>query len=817
MSNGDHEISRRLEGWWGAALLLAVMLVLAPAVARSQETPPADQPASEPTDEPAEEPVPEGSNVGFEEEITVSARKLGDETVQTVPMSVTASSEETLRARGAEDMEDVATGIVGFTVQNLGPGQSQVAMRGVSAGQIVRDQPGVKEQVGVYLDESAISMSLFTPDLDLFDLNRVEVLRGPQGTVFGAGSLSGTVRYITNQPQLGKFESVGELSISNTSGGGMGGAGKVAINQPLGDTAALRVTAYYTGYGGYMDAVQPSGKIQDVNSGSRAGARIALRAQPNDNFTITPRLVYQKLDMNGWNRIDIYNILANPFTTTRPQVRLGEREQFTQFQEPTTDKFLLGDLTAEYKFSDHLSLTSVTSYTDRDVLVIRDSTQLTASVTGDTIPLAESIYTLSSPLDDATEAKVWTQELRLAGGDERLRWVGGAFYAHNKRDYGQDLFVAGFERLSGLNFNDPVAGVDHLFFSDLHYTLKQKALFGEGTWSVNDRFDLSGGLRYYDFDESRSLLFAGAFADAARSRDSVSANGYAPRVMASLKLGEATRLNAQVSKGFRLGGINDPLNIPLCTPQDVVTFGGHPKFKDETAWNYEVGTKSSMMGGRGTVNVSAYYMKIDDLQATMTAGQCSSRIILNVPSARSQGVELEFAGSPSTSFDFSVSASYNDAELTSSLKNGNEFIGGVREGNRLPTVPKIQAAAVATWQKPISSDWLGFLTGTYQHVGSRFTQLADEEPGFGTVTLRQGVGGPLTQRTFSFDPELPAYDLVNVRFGALTDKLEVAFFVNNITDERAFLALDRERGLTARIGYLTNEPRTFGLTTRVRF
>ncbi|MEM8998303.1 MAG: TonB-dependent receptor plug domain-containing protein, partial [Acidobacteriota bacterium] len=139
----------------------------------------------------------EASRDTFAEEVTVTARKR-EESLQEVPFSVVAPTEEQLRERGAVTLEDVSANVAGFSVQNLGPGQSQVAMRGVSAGQIVRDQPGVKEQVGVYLDESVISLSLFTPDIDLFDMNRVEVLRGPQGTLFGSGSLSGTVRYISN-------------------------------------------------------------------------------------------------------------------------------------------------------------------------------------------------------------------------------------------------------------------------------------------------------------------------------------------------------------------------------------------------------------------------------------------------------------------------------------------------------------------------------------------------------------------------------------------------------------------------------------------
>src|SRR4051812_32594821 len=187
------------------------------------------------------------------EEITVTALKRED-VVRKGPFSITATSEETLRMRGATNIEDVAANVGGFTVQNLGPGQSQVAMRGVSSGQIARDQPGGKEQVGVYLDESLVSMSLFTPDLDLFDTNRVEVLRGPQGTLFGAGSESGTIRYITNQPRLGTTQWFGELDGSTIQHGNQGGNAKFGFNVPLGEVAALRASAYYNALGGYIDS-----------------------------------------------------------------------------------------------------------------------------------------------------------------------------------------------------------------------------------------------------------------------------------------------------------------------------------------------------------------------------------------------------------------------------------------------------------------------------------------------------------------------------------------------------------------------------------
>src|SRR5260370_5024636 len=179
-----------------------------------------------------------------------------------------------------------------------------------------------------------------------------------------------------------------------------------------------------------MDAGQAYLSVKkDVNTVERDGFRASLLIAPDENLTITPRLVYQSVKMDGWNRIDIYNILAKPFTTTRPKVTLGDRKLFTQINEPFTDKFLLGDLNVRYNFGS-VALTSITSYTNRDVDVLRDATALTASITGGSIGLAEKIYTLNPPLDDASYAQAWTEQLRLSGGSERPKCLGGAFYAH---------------------------------------------------------------------------------------------------------------------------------------------------------------------------------------------------------------------------------------------------------------------------------------------------------------------------------------------------------------------------------------------------
>ena len=236
-------------------------------------------------------------------------------TIQDVPFSINAQTQEDIQRSGAGTLEDLSRNVAGLTIQNLGPGQSQVALRGVSAGQIVRDQPGVKEQVGVYLDESVISLSLFTPDIDLYDLARVETLRGPQGTLFGSGSVGGTVRYITNQPNLDEQEGSLEANVNTLTDGGTGGHIKGMFNVPIvAGQSALRVVGYHTEYAGFIDALGPAGG-DDVNSGQRSGVRAALTLQPTPNLTITPRIVYQELSTDGFNRQEVFNLYANPFTT----------------------------------------------------------------------------------------------------------------------------------------------------------------------------------------------------------------------------------------------------------------------------------------------------------------------------------------------------------------------------------------------------------------------------------------------------------------------------------------------------------------------
>jgi iron complex outermembrane receptor protein len=793
----------------------------------------------------------QGEQVGVGlQEVLVTATKR-TEKLQDVPFSVSSASQTQITNSGASDIVDLARNIPGLAIADLGPGQSQISIRGISSGQVIRDQPGVKEQVGVYLDESPISVALFTPDLELFDLDRFEVLRGPQGTLFGAGSEAGTVRYITRQPQLGKTEVITDASLETVEHGSEGGFLRSAMNVPFGDAVAVRLVAYWHHLPGFIDAITPVGSQgadkptsfnveHAVNWGDRGGVRLSALIKPTGELSITPRIVYQQLATNGYPRTDVYNILANPYTTTQPPVTIGNLEQYRQQPEGLTDNFTLADLTIGWD-AGPATLTSVTSYTHRTVVVVRDATQLTGSVTFDVFgdvstPTNPAGVRTSSPLNDRTHLNVISQELRLASnGKQKIDWLVGGFYQHISRHYGQDLPTPGYDALNaahGFPFPpDPLAPADMPFYSNLYYHLDQYAAFGEATWHATDKFDVTAGLRYYNFSEDRVLNFHGYFAvdsPPGGVPGSVSSSGTSPRLILGYKPQNDMLLYAQVARGFRLGGINDPVNLPVCSPEGRIEFANAPTtWKDEKTWNYELGLKSQWLDRRVTFNIAAFYEDIKDLQGNVTADSCSSRLVYNVPTSRSEGIEAELFARPNANWDFGVSATVLDAKLTSTVTVPNPVaggpplvVGGLQDGARLPTAPKTQAVGSVFYTLPVQKSTDLFAGVTVQYVGSSFSQFENEVPGFGEICAGCAnpnaarlieYGGPLTTSQISFNAELPSYTLANLRFGLKTDRWQVAAYVNNIADKIATLALDYERGRSARVGYLNNQPRTYGL------
>jgi iron complex outermembrane recepter protein len=760
------------------------------------------------------------------EELIVTATKRAT-AIQDVPFSVNAQTQEAIERSGATNLEEISRNVAGMAIQNLGPGQSQVALRGVSAGQIVRDQPGVKEQVGVYLDESVISLSLFTPDLDLYDLNRVETLRGPQGTLYGSGSVGGTVRYITNQPDLTDTSGSVEANLNSLTDGNQGGHLKGVMNLVVApETAALRVTGYYTKYAGFIDAIRGNGLIEnDVNDGERYGFRAALAWQATPDLMITPRFVYQKTDVDGFNRQEVFNLYANPFTTTRPPVRFQERQQFLLLNEGFTDETKLADLTVSYDLAG-MNLTSVTSYLNRDILVSRDASALTGSVSVDLgYPTAGVL--LPSNLRDTTDLEQFTQEVRLASdNDGPFQWLVGVFYSDVDRTYRQRLPTPGYDAFTDARFGAGTSvavangfPLNSPYNSDLPYNIKQWAVFGEGSYEVTDRLTFTLGARYYDFEEERRFKSGGLFSNGDNRTDATSSDGITPRVIASYKATDTITFNAQAAQGFRLGGVNDPLNVPLCTAQDRAIFGGFQSYDDETSWNYEGGIKVSK--ANYTLNAAAFYNDIEDLQVTLDAGSCSSRISFNVPSAHASGVEVEMGWSPAPGFELSFAGSWTEAEFDATVRDGaGAVIGGIQKGNRLASVPKIQAAATAAYYVPLpdfGDSFEGFVAASVQYVGSRYTQPSDQVNNPRSFVSGLAFGGATGTAPTVVNLKLASYTVLNLNAGIQSDDWAVIAYVNNLTDENANLAFDRERGGRARLGFHTNPPRTYGVTVRRDF
>ncbi|NNM76754.1 TonB-dependent receptor [Sphingomonas sp. ID1715] len=761
------------------------------------------------------------------DDIIVTATKRAT-SLQDVPFSINAQTQQDIQRSGSATLEDLSRNVAGLTIQNLGPGQSQVSIRGVSAGQIVRDQPGVKEQVGVYLDESVVSLSLFTPDLDLFDLNRVETLRGPQGTLFGSGSVGGTVRYITNQPTTGQFEGQVEANINTIDGGSEGGSLKGAINLPVNEMIAVRAVGYYTRYGGFIDALGEGGTVRkDVNDGERYGGRLSVLFQPTENISITPRVVYQKITTDGFNRQDVYNLYANPYTTTRPAIQLGERQQYLLLKEGFQDETWIADLTANVDIGP-VTLTSVTTYINRDILVSRDASALTGSVSVDlAFPTAGVL--LPSNLRDTTDLETWTQEVRVgSNGSGPFQWLIGGFYSDIDRVYAQRLPTPGYDAFTDARFGAGTSAAvangfpaNSPYNADIPYKIKQKAVFGEASYDLGEVKFTAGG-RYYDFKESRNFISGGLFANGDRRiGDRTKSDGFTPRFIATWEPSSNVSVNLQAAKGFRLGGVNDPLNLPLCSGgaggPDAQVYGNRPTYKDETLWNYELGFKSQF--GGLTFNAAAFHNDIKNLQVTADAGSCSSRVVFNVPKAHATGLEVELSARPAEGVSFSLNGTYVDSKFDSSVLDASgAVIAGIRDGNRLPTVPKFQMSANGNYEFPLSADWKGFVNASVQYVGDRFTQPADQENNPRTFVHGLPFGGAPANASTTLNLKLPDYTLVNFSIGVATEGgLEVQAYVNNLFDENPLLSFDRERGGRARLGFNVGQPRTFGITARQRF
>ena len=350
------------------------------------------------------------------------------------------------------------------------------------------------------------------------------------------------------------------------------------------------------------------------------------------------------------------------------------------------------------------------------------------------------------------------------------------------------------------------------------YDIEQTALFGEVSYDVTERLNVTLGGRYYDFEEERRFTTGGLFSNGDDQVDSTSSDGFNPRLLVSYDVSDDMTVNAQASQGFRLGGVNDPLNVPLCDAGDLQTFGNFQSYEDETLWNYELGFKSEFE--RVRFNAAIFYTDIEDLQVTLDAGSCSSRISFNVPEAHTLGVEWELVAYPSELLMLTLSGSVLEAEFDSTVvdSEGN-VLGGVEDGNRLASVPEFQVSASATYTFPVDafgSDEM-YVSAVLQHVGDRFTQPSDQVEGAGNFVSGLPFGGATGNEVTAVDLELDAYEQLNLSAGIIWSTFEAVVYVNNVTDENAQLSFDRERGGRARLAFRNNQPRTVGITLRKFF
>ncbi len=698
------------------------------------------------------------------EEVIVTAQKRAT-AAQDTPISLTAMTEDFMEQAGILTVTDLSDAVPGLNIIDGGAGNNLVEIRGIAAGATsVQSGP----TVGIYIDEmTGATTGDNTPDVVLYDAQRVEVLRGPQGTLFGDGSLAGTIRIITNKPESTEFYGRATGQVGSTKHGGTNYGVRGMLNIPLAeDKLALRLVAGYRDNTGWYDNINPGflgSNPKNTNSEEVANLRAALRWTPTDNFTAD--LVYFHSDA------DLQDTFSGNTQTTKD----------SYVYEPRTSDDRAVSLTLVYDSGD-VEVVSATGFYEQDLASRRDATNLGVPIN----------YFVFGRLIDAGWAdstlnnEVFSQEIRVSStGDNVLDWTVGGYYRKDNRDW---TF-----KLDG----EPAAPFDVL---EDYFIIDNKswAVFGEATWHISEQWELLGGLRYFDTSRSSEFEIWGALAGPPMGVQSASASEdvVSPKLALTFFPSDNVTLYAQASKGFRAGGANS--TAPL-----IPFFNGgltiDDSFDSETLWNYELGAKSFVFNRRMMLNAYLFRMDWKDRQVAGIDGSGLLDFVVNAGDAESVGVEVEATANLTDRLQLQGSLTFLDTEFKDDFANPVTGLPLTVAGNELPRAANFSAYVALNYVRTLSSGLEAMFNINYTYAGKNFSDATN-------IPLFENDSG----------------SILNLRVGLQGEKFSVFLFGQNLTnDDQTFWQGIRDSG--AAFGWPTaiagnyRRPLTYGVEVNFRF
>ena len=777
------------------------------------------------------------------QEIVVTATR-HEESLSKVPISVTALTQEAMDIRGVKDFQDVARFTPGVDIDNSGT--NNISIRGIASS-------GGAGTTGIYIDDTPIQMRAlaFNPDETLpksFDIDRIEVLRGPQGTLFGAGSEGGTVRYITTQPSLTKSSIYSREEVSYTEGGAPSYEAGVAGGMPLIDgTLGVRATVWYRRDGGWIDRIDPVTLATDqrnTNYDETMLVRLAAVWAPNDKLTVTPSYYYQDRYRN--NVESYWPLYSNPgndnFVSADP----------TERSDP--DKFYLAALKIEGDLG-FAKLISNTSYFHRKEETGYDGTlydlgfyqtffgpgftvlnPLLLDNNGVHLPAGATNYRSPASVDNYQQNI--TQEIRLQSNDptSRLVWTTGLFFSDNRQRYLEQIHDPLLNELTmvtaGVPYTDIFTDVnsnpvlyDPRYPNDSYFLLtnakdQQTAIYGEGTFSFTDQFKLTVGARYSKSKYSFTSLTGGPqlFNAPATVGADKTENSFTPKVSFSYQMDPRNLYYFTYAKGFRPGGGNNPVPYAACATdfQNLGIAASPLTFSSDTVNSFEVGAKNNI-DNRVKIASSVYYIRWNNIQQTVVPPICQISFISNLGQAVAKGMDIQAEFAVTDSFTVEIATGYTDARYTkNSQLTPTENPPVVMSGDAIEG-QSAQPGAPFT-----ATIGLEYKFSLFEHES--FVRVDDEYQSR-AKWLSPGQDGtpdvPNTQQYDSANYVLPATNFASARAGMSFGGWQVAAFVDNLTDTHTVTnynwTIDYGGGPASRLQrQFTYRPRTVGLSFTYR-